>query len=201
VTKILYTFIMKRFIKHKNWYRKTRGLLIKTYGKDYRLFAGLLASTSPRFQVKRNYNTSISIYNNYKSNPAEFLAEAIANKVDFIKRHKLLPAHYNNIIRTLSHSFTGSKKLELSGLKVNSFFNNIIGNYDYVTIDIWMLRYFRHSKDTLGVRDYRRYTRIIRKLAKKLGLLPAELQAVLWEKQRNAEGQKPTNFYQYIRVQ
>ena len=119
---------MKRYIKHKNWYRKTRGLLIKKYGSDYRLFSGLLASTSPRFQVKRNYNTSLKIYNDYKDNRAEFLADAIADKKVFIKRHKLLPAHYNNIIRTLSHNFTGSKKLELSGLKVTSFFNNIICN-------------------------------------------------------------------------
>lgn len=189
---------MKRFIKHKNWYRSTRSLLIKKYGKDYRLFAGLLASTSPRFQVKRNYETSLKIYNDYKVNASEFLASAIADPDSFRKYYKLLPAHYNNIIRTLSHNFTGSKKLQLSGLKVNSFYNNIIGNYNFVTIDIWMLRYFKHPKNTLGVRDYRRYTRIIQKLSKRLGLLPAELQAVLWEKQRHAENKKPSNFYQYI---
>jgi len=189
---------MERYRKHKNWYRKTRGLLIKKYGSDYRLFSGLLASTSPRFQVKRNYNTSLKLYNDYNKNRAEFLADAIADKKAFIKRHKLLPAHYNNIIRTLSHNFTGSKKLELSGLKVNSFFNNIIGNYNYVTIDIWMLRYFKHPKATLGIRDYKRYTRIIRKLAKKLELLPAELQAILWEKQRHADNKAPSNFYELI---
>jgi hypothetical protein len=191
---------MKRFKKHKNWYRKTRSLLIKKYGKDYKLFAGLLASTSPRFQVKRNYFTTLKIYNDYLSNPSEFLAEAIAEPVAFRKHYKLLPAHYNNIIRSLSHNYTSSKKLVLSGLKVNSFYNNIIGNYNYVTIDIWMLRYFKHPKNTLGIRDYRKYTRIIRKLSEKLGYLPAELQAILWEKQRHAENKKPSNFYEFISV-
>ena len=191
---------MKRFKKHKNWYRKTRSLLIKKYGKDYKLFAGLLASTSPRFQVKRNYFTTLKIYNDYLSNPAEFLSEAIAEPLKFRRHYKLLPAHYNNIIRSLSHNYTGSKKLELSGLKVNSFYNNIIGNYNFVTIDIWMLRYFKHPKATLGIRDYRRYTRIIRKLSKKLGYLPAELQAILWEKQRFADNKKPSNFYDFISV-
>jgi hypothetical protein len=191
---------MKRFLKHKNWYRQTRGLLIKKYGKDYKLFAGLLASTSPRFQVKRNYNTALKIYQAYLIRPAEFLAYAVANKKEFIKYHKLLPAHYNNIIRSLSHSYTRGKKLELSGLKVNSFYNNIIGNYNFVTIDIWMLRYFKHPKNTLGVREYRYYTRIVRKLAKKVGLLPAELQAVLWEKQRNVDNKAPSNFYRLIKA-
>jgi len=191
---------MKRFKKHKNWYRKTRSLLIKKYGRDYRLFAGLLASTSPRFQIKRNYYTTLKIYSDYLASPKEFLSEAIAKPLKFRKHFKLLPAHYNNIIRSLSHNFTGSKKLQLSGLKVNSFYNNIIGNYEYVTIDIWMLRYFRHHKNTLGIRDYRRYTRIIRKLSGKVGMLPAELQAVLWEKQRHSEGKKPSNFYELISV-
>ena len=98
---------IKKFYKHKNWYRKTRSLLIRKYNKDYRLFSGLLASTSPRFQVKRNYNTTLLIYNEYVKNKSIFLKGAIANKAQFLKKYKLLNAHYNNIIRTLSHNFTG----------------------------------------------------------------------------------------------
>jgi len=189
---------LKKFYKHKNWYRKTRSLLIKKYGKEYKLFSGLLASTSPRFQVKRNYNTSVRIYEDYIKNRNEFLAYAINNRKEFSKKYKLLPAHYNNIIRTLSHNYSKSKKLVLGGLKVNSFYNNIIGNYNFVTIDIWMIRYFGSDKGQVNIGEYKYYSRIIRKLAKRLGLLPAELQAVLWEKQRYLENKKPSNFYQYL---
>ena len=40
--------------KHKNWYSLTRYKLIKKYKKDYKLIAGLLASTSPQYNIKRN---------------------------------------------------------------------------------------------------------------------------------------------------
>jgi len=175
---------LKKFYKHKNWYRKTRSILIKKFGKNYKLFAGLLASTSPRFQVKRNYNTSVEIYQEYLKNKEGFLAHAINNKKEFIKKYKLLPAHYNNIIRTLSHNYSKSNKLKLGGQKVNAFYNNIVGRYNHVTLDIWMIRYFKVDKAQLNLSEYKYYSRIIRKLAKKLDLWPAELQAVIWEKQR-----------------
>lgn len=191
---------IKKFYKYKNWYRRTRSLLIRKYKKDYKLFSGLLASTSPRFQVKRNYNTTLLIYNDYINNPSQFLKRIIENKKEFLKKYKLLNAHYNNIIRTLSHDFTRSKKLILSGNKVNSFYNNIIGNYNYVTIDVWIIRYFKINKRQLNISEYKYYTRIIRKLAKKLKLYPCELQAILWHKQRFIENKKDANFYQYISI-
>lgn len=191
---------IKKFYKHKNWYRCTRSLLMRKYKKDYKLFSGLLASTSPRFQVKRNYNTSLLIYNDYIKNKNIFLKYIIGNKKEFLKKYKLLPAHYNNIVRTLSHDYTKSKKLILSGNKVNSFYNNIIGNYNYVTIDIWIIRYFGINKRQLNLTEYKYYTRIICKLAKKLKLYPCELQAILWYKQRFIENKKDSNFYQYIAI-
>lgn len=191
---------IKKFYKYKNWYRKTRSILIKKYGKDYKLFSGLLASTSPRFQIKRNYNTSVLIYKDYKNNPCQFLSYTIENKKQFIKKYKLLPAHYNNIIRTLSYNYTSSKKLVLSGNKVNAFYNNITGNYHAVTLDVWMLRYFKDTNANITLGKYKYYTRIIRKLSKKLGLYPAELQAIIWNKQRYIDGVKPSNFYQHISI-
>lgn len=188
---------LKRFYKHKNWYRKTRSTLINRFGKDYKLFAGLLASTSPRFQVKRNFNTSLKLYRDYLKGKEVFLAYAVENKKTFIKKYKLLPAHYNNIIRTLSHNYAGGK-LELGGMKVNAFYQNITGNYNAVTLDVWMIKYFKLNKGWLNIGEYRLYSRVIRKLAQRLGLLPAELQAVIWERQRAKEGRKPSNFFQYL---
>jgi len=190
---------IKEFYKYKYWYKKTRSNLMRKYKKDYRLFSALLASTSPRFQIKRNFNTANLLYNDYTKNKTVFFNYAIKNKKRFIKKYKLLPCHYNNIIRSLSHNFTNGKKLVLGGLKVNSFYNNIIGNYYHVTIDVWMLRYFKNSKSQVNIGDYKRYARIIRKLSKKLKMLPCELQAVLWYKIRYQLNKKDeANFYQYI---
>lgn len=189
---------IEKFYKYKNWYSKTRFLLIRKYKKDYRLFAGLLSATSPRFQIKRNFNTANNIYYDFIKDKQKFLSYFIKNKNKALKKYKILYAHYNNIIRVLSHNYTNSKKLELGGLKVNSFYNNLIGNYYYVTIDVWILRYFKHKKPSLNKGDYICYTRIITKLSKKLNLYPCELQAVIWEKIRYQNKVKPSNFHAFI---
>ena len=101
---------LKGYIQFKHWYSKTRNYTIKKYKKDYILFNGLLASTSPRFQVKRNINTAENIYNDYIDNKKDFIIYALRNKKEFIKYYKLLPAHYNNIIRVLKHNIRQEKK-------------------------------------------------------------------------------------------
>ena len=88
----------------------------------------------------------------------------------------------------------------MGGNKVNSFYNNIIGKYDYVTIDIWMLKYFNSSKAQCNKTEYKYYSRIIKKYAKKLNMLPCECQAVIWEYVRSKHNKKPSNFYQYINL-
>jgi len=52
---------MKNYLKYKNWYSDTRKTLKKLYGDDYKLICGLIASTSPRFSIKRNIDTAKKI--------------------------------------------------------------------------------------------------------------------------------------------
>jgi len=191
---------MKKYIKYKNWYSKTRYILIKKYGKDYKLFSSLLAVTSPRFQIKRNYQTSLNIFDDYMKDKEKLLQYALKNKKRFMKKYKILPCHYNNLIRVFKHNFKSRKPLILSGLKVNSFYNNLTGHNEYVTLDIWMMKYFNFKKDWLNKSDYIYYTRIIRKLAQKENMNPCQLQAVLWHKQRGKENIQPKNFYMYTNI-
>ena len=172
------------------WYDLTRDKLIKKYKHDYILMGGLIASTSPRFQVKRNINTSKILYNDYIKNKQGFFDYAVNNKKQFIKKYKLLPAHYNNILRVLLKDIKQDKNpIILGGLKVNSFYNNIIYKDDnFVTIDIWMLRFFKHEKLHVTIKEYKRYTRIIKKYAKKQNLKPKQAQAQIWKKQINSVG-------------
>jgi len=190
---------MYNYLKYKDWYKQSSDKLKKRYKGDYALMAGLIASTSPRFTVKRNINTSKAIYADFKKlGKDNFIKNALDNKADFLKTYKLINAHFNNIIRVLTFDFASEKLPKLSGLKVNSFFENLTGNFEAVTLDIWMIRYFKYNKDYLTIRPYKMFSRIIRKLAYKEGLKPCELQAMLWTKIRLEHGFKPINFVRLI---
>jgi hypothetical protein len=187
---------MKAYYKYKNWYKLIYDKLRQDFKDDYIILAGLIASTSPRFQIKRNINTSLNIYNDYKNNRIDFLNNAINNKDLFIKHYKLIgKAHYNNVLKVLKHN---SGDLELGGDKVNSFYHNIIGDYNYVTLDIWMLRHFKIKKRQFRGADYKKYTSIIRGLSKRYKLHPAELQAILWVKVRQEAGFKDKHFIDFL---
>lgn len=174
------------------WYDLTRQRLIKKYKHDYILVGGLIASTSPRFQVKRNIKTAKNIYNDYVKDRNKFFNYAVNNKIRFIKKYKLLPNHYNNILRVLLKDVKQDKKcIILGGLKVNSFYHNIIEKNDmYVTIDIWMMRYFKHPKKHITIKEYKKYTRIIIQYAKREGLKPKQAQAQIWDNTRKKQGLK-----------
>jgi len=196
--------------KYKDWYRNTRSSLINKFSSDYKIVAGLIASTSPRRDVQRNIRIAINIYKAYQNNPKQLIDEMINNKQVFCKKYELMNAHYNNVKRTLTHNY--NKPLTLSGNKVNAFYNNMIGNYDYVTIDIWMLRIFGLTKEAItSKKEYANLSNILSEIAKEQNLLPAELQAILWIKYKNEIGQeqiknnkkqtirfKPIDFKTYI---
>jgi len=190
---------MYNYLKYKDWYKNANSKIKKEFGSDNVLFSGLIASISPRFSIKRNINTAKTIYNDFKkSDKKEFLKYAIDNKNDFLKKYKLLNCHFNNIIKILSFNYDNNKIPILSGLKVNSFFQNLIGNYEAITLDIWMMRYFNYNKAWLTIKPYKMFSRIIRKLAEKENLYPCELQAILWTKIRLEHGFKPVNFCKFI---
>ena len=77
------------------------------------------------------------------------------------------------------------KQLVLSGNKVNSFYQNLIGDEYHVTIDMYILLFFGHNKKSLNNSDYKYYSKAIRKLAKRMKVSPASCQAIIWIKERN----------------
>lgn len=175
--------------KYKDWYRNTRSSLINKFSSDYKMVAGLIASTSPRRDVQRNIRIAIALYKAYQNNPKQFTHEMINERKQFCKKFEIMNAHYNNVKTTITHNY--SKPLELSGNKVNAFYNNMIGNYDFVTIDIWMLRILGLSKEAIvSKKEYLHLSNIISEVAKEQNLLPAELQAILWIKYKQEIGQE-----------
>jgi hypothetical protein len=151
---------IKRFSDHGLWYKDIHEYIWKTYA-DPVLFANLLAATSPRKTVKANWILANRIYREFKSGKS-------------YNRQGLMPNHIGNIDRAISGH-------PLSGNKVRSFAENLCGNFESVTIDVWILRYFGYD-ETKAISDklYAKIADKIRRIAKKSGLNPAQCQAILW---------------------
>ena len=151
---------IKRFESHGQWYTEIHDYIWKTYA-DPVLFANLLAATSPRKTVKANWILANRIYREFKAGLA-------------YSRIGLMPCHTGNIDRALSGQ-------PLSGNKVRSFAENLCGNFDSVTIDVWILRYFGMDENkAISDKLYAKISDKIRRIARKTGYSPAAIQAILW---------------------
>jgi hypothetical protein len=182
---------MTEFLKYGSWYKDSHAKLKTKYGADIQLIAGLIASCSPQTPLHRNLLVAESIYTDFKASPEAFL-KLLKNKTKFYRKYGLFKPHYNNIKKVVfCQYFPG---LKLSGNKVNSFYQNLIGNYNAVTIDSWMCQYFKIENNHIPKAIYEKLAEVIRASAKKLELFPAELQAIIWTKTRAEAGELPLSF-------
>jgi len=166
--------IVNDFRFYGTWYDRVRKAAFAKYGSDTDTFFRVLAATSPRCHVTKNYRFTKRIM-------ADFLAARP------ITLSGLMPCHISNIYRALSGK-------ELSGRKVRAFYENLAGNSSVVTIDVWMLRFFKFTKTNPTAHDYQVLSDRIRRLAKRYGLAPAALQAIIWTAQRAKDGKRPASF-------
>lgn len=160
-----------------NWYHDANALIVREYGDDADFFCKLLAATSPRKQVKANWRMADNIYRLSKASDNRPLADFLAT---------MMPAHAINVIRTLQGR-------PIKGLKVNAFYQNLSGNYDAVTVDMWILLAYGFKKSLTDL-QYSRLTDKIRKEAAECGLLPAQYQALIWTAIRRESGKKYVSF-------
>jgi hypothetical protein len=156
------------------WYTESKKTIDTIFGEGADLFIDLLAATSPRKQVKANWNLAKRIY----------FAHINGRE---IPTRGLLPAHKGNIERAL-------KGESLSGNKVAAFAANLKGNLSRVTIDIWVLRYFNSDKSSLTPKQYAIMEKKIQKLARRHKMQPASYQAMIWEKSIRSAGKKPVSY-------
>lgn len=170
------------------WYQEATTLIQQLYGKNWSLFADLLASTSPRKQVKANWRLADAILKAYleRKDKPKYFGDLLAS---------LLPAHLNNVIRSL-------QRRPISGQKVWRFAENLKGNLDVVTIDVWICRaYGINDKKDLSPSVYKRLEKRIASDAKKCNALPASYQAVLWSairREYNLRAKSFVSVYQSI---
>ena len=158
-------------IVKRGWYDRARTALRAFLGwYDAEIFSAVLAATSPQQTVRLNLLMTIRIYREWiKQGRPEH-----GDKLDKIARMSDLLARRLNVVR----SFKGQA---LSGFKVNSFMNNLCGDLDSVTIDTWMLEFADLKDYSAGSKYvYLAYVAKIRKVAREMGLKPAEVQETIW---------------------
>ena len=156
------------------WYSESRKTIEKIFGDDADLFCDLLAAISPRKQIKTNWNAARRVYEAHKTGLP-------------IPTTGLLPAHIGNIRRALAGQ-------ELSGPKVSAFAANLKGDHSRVTIDVWVLRYFKINKNRISVKQYIELEKKIQRLARRHKMTPAAYQAKIWRESMRRAGRKPISY-------
>jgi hypothetical protein len=165
---------IKDLLDCAQWYARTWAKLQADYGICAHLMAGLIAATSPQRKVKENLHT------------ARKILECIVSDKDWREVGGILPCHFKNIERAISGA-------PLHGGKVKAFYENLTGNLDSVTIDTWMLKFFKFS-GWITPRRYEKFQKRVIKNARRHGLKPAEYQAIIWVKMRGLETAKTDMF-------
>ena len=145
--------------KYGNWYFKAHHMIMEKFGKDSKLFCKFLAACSPRKQVLANWRMAHKQFYHHKYGCFGSIAG-------------VLPAH----IRNLERIKTG---VELSGPKVTNFYKNLTGDWNAVTVDSWVARYFGYS-DKLTPKQYQKCVHRIKRIARYHKVKPCQVQATAW---------------------
>lgn len=172
----MYKKAIEKFRDQKDWYRDIHNYIFTEYSNPH-LFCGLLAATSPKNMITANWRITVILYD-------KIMNDDSINYFEY--RGYLMKCHRMNIDRLLNGE-------QMHGPKVRAFFCNLIGDYDAVTIDGWMLKFFKFD-GWITKNRYAKFADRVKKQAKKHGLKPAELQAILWSYERSKAGFNPKSF-------
>ena len=167
------------------WYRDATKLIRELYGENWQLFIDILAATSPRQSVKRNWRQSAALLAAYldRENNQDRWGDLLQD---------VMYSHLPNVIRAL-------QRRPINGPKVSRFAENLKGNLDVVTVDIWMCRAYGIDDKDLTPTLYRRLEKRIQSDAKKANATPAGYQAVLWYAIRREHGLRAKSFVSVYR--
>ena len=129
----------------RGWYEQSSQALVNLFGdEDSMRFAGLLAAMSPQTSVESNLRNALTTWLNWdkagRPNDPESILRIMGESVEGDKGiESVLGAWRQNSIDALSAPDVTS--MQLSGAKVDSFMQNIWGNFAEVTNDAWIAKY------------------------------------------------------------
>jgi len=162
-----------------HWYENANRLFLKAFGPDADFFIGLLAATSPRLQVRANLRKALEVYRTWKRHQEEQTSDSAKALGDLLQG--LMYAHLLNVIRVLQGK-------PLQGPKVKRFAENLKGNLNPVTIDMWICKAYGITHAKLTPLQYERLERKIQGEALNANLKPAQYQALIWYAARRKGG-------------
>lgn len=183
----------------KGWYEASTKALIDVFGlEDAPRFASLLASTSPQTSVEMNLLNSLNIWRNWNAagrpRDAAKIRQIMGDSVPGTKgEESVLEAWAQNTVRALSADNPAS--VVLSGPKVDSFYQNLVGDVWRVTNDAHMANISGIRQDLLRVSPteaqllarnpgyspaYAAMAARVREGGAEAGMLPAEAQETIW---------------------
>lgn len=128
----------------RGWYRNSSLAMASVFGPDAPRFTALLAALSPQTSVELNLQNALQAWKNWTAagrptNPKE-IRKIMGRSVQGDKGEKsVLGAWVNNSVSALT--VEDPVNTQYSGPKVNSFFQNLVGNAQEVTNDTWMANY------------------------------------------------------------
>jgi len=180
----------------RGWYENSAQAILDVFGPaDAPRFAALLAALSPQTSVESNLYNALKTWTNWneagRPTSRKAIVEVMGNSVQGGKGvGSILNSWINNAVTALTAE--NPAQITLSGPKVDSFMNNLVGVVDEVTNDTWMANYsaitpevFRSIGGKKGP-GYKAMNAVVRKaadiLTQKTGELwtPAEVQETVW---------------------
>lgn len=190
--------VMKAGEAKKGWYAASAQALVDVFGMDAPRFAALLAATSPKTSVESNLTNALNIWVNWTKagrpqDPRTIKAVMGASVQGNKGEDSVLSAWVNNTVTALSTQ--NPAKITLSGPKVDSFMQNLMGNSRRVTLDAWMANGLGIAQDIFSGRptalqqsagnpgitaDYATVSAQMRRAGKLAGMTPAEAQETFW---------------------
>ena len=182
----------------KEWYARSFAAIQGAYGKDTRRFMALMAALSPQTNVKGNFYNAARTFAAWEksgrtNDPAKLAKIFNANLLTDLGREegkKAMTAWTMNGTRVLTA--TDPMTIRLSGPKVSSFMQNLLGHggevtndrhmADFAGIDQALLGGVKTKDSMLGQKSpgYMALSARVRQAAAKLGWTPAETQASIW---------------------
>lgn len=173
------TDLQEPFKRGKRWYRDAHRHLssLATAQIPVRRIAGAAALLSPMTPWSRNLNGAQALTSAIRQ---QFPREWIEIRAS---RHTV----YNKNARKAVAFILGETD-EINGPKVRSFYRNLLGIFEHVTVDSWMYKIvgcFGLSSQSPTDNARRAISTAVKMCASRWDVKPAEAQAIIWVTARN----------------
>lgn len=166
----------ERNSRHRFWYREmNRRLQDLSWDTGYSVewLACVMSASSPRVHVKKNIR---------------FLEALIAEP--HTKPSGMMENVWVSVCRVIQAQ-PGHRLGAIKGRKTQAFAANLMGDFQKVTLDVWMARHFEVDQSVFRTNLYEWYANVVKDVAAKLEITPAEVQAAIWADSMIQHGRNP----------